>query len=261
MPAQGRQLSADRQIVRQLHAITRVQGLEGLQLGRRHPHGQGRLALGRRFRAADSRHPRPDRRFDHVDLSQHGAAGAGRPAGRVEPRRDQGRWADDLGLGEWPTGAAGRHGPASRAEASQSRGLDRAARSWRQDRISQSAGASSARRRRPGRLACAAGADRPRTGGRSTAQSSGPVATRSNDFRRGRRVGRRSRGADVGRVERAGNRDAHLAVAADGPVGLLFRRPDVCGHRLPGRRAGCSVCRCCTNKKTRRSCACPMPRV
>ena len=79
------------------------------QLRRGHSHGPGGLAVGRRNGAAD---PRPARRGEGLDdghLRQSAAAGSRRQVGTVEPRGREGRRADDLGVGQWRTGAAGRH--------------------------------------------------------------------------------------------------------------------------------------------------------
>ena len=72
--------------VRQLHLVVRVHDLQGGQLGRRHSHGQGRLALGRRHGAADSRPARDWSRTHDGHLRQPAAARPGRQVGRVEPR-------------------------------------------------------------------------------------------------------------------------------------------------------------------------------
>ncbi len=160
----GLALSADRQGIRQLHVFVRVQDLQGGQLGRRHSHGQGRLALGRRHGNANPRSAGRSQRLDDGHLRQPAAAGSGRPLGTVEPRDDQGRRPHDHGLGQRRAGAARQHGAAARGQASASQGLDRRAGSRRQGALSRALRARSTRRAGARRLVRAA---RPKPGRRS----------------------------------------------------------------------------------------------
>ncbi len=116
-----RELSAELEGVRQLHAVVRIQGGQGGQLGRRRPHAAPGLAFGRRHGNADlgqTLRRAPGQASDHGHLWPCAAPGPGRSVGRVEPGGDQGRRVHDFGVGQRRVGAAIQHVPSSRVEVS-----------------------------------------------------------------------------------------------------------------------------------------------